>query len=110
MKPVAISDSTGTIPEFSPLAGIISLVAPLEAGGILPAGETLSLEDAFRTYTAWAAESIFEEGDKGTIAEGKLGDFAVLSFDPRSRLPAELLDLTGEATIVGGEVVFDRNG
>jgi len=110
LEPVAISDATGTIPVFSPLAGVASLVAPLDAGGVLPPGETLSLEDALRTYTAWAAESLFEENDKGTIAEGKLGDFAVLSFDPKTRSSAELFDLDVDATILGGDVVFERNG
>jgi predicted amidohydrolase YtcJ len=110
LEPVAISDSTGTIPEFSPLAGIASLVAPLEAGGVLSAGDTLSFEDALRTYTSWAAGSVFEEEDKGTIAQGKLGDFAVLSFDPRTRGAAELFDLEVDATIFGGDVVFEKNG
>ncbi|MGH9391511.1 MAG: amidohydrolase family protein, partial [Vicinamibacteria bacterium] len=53
---------------------------------------------------------VFEEDDKGTLAEGKLGDFAVLSFDPRTRGAAELFDLEVDATILGGDVVFEKNG
>jgi predicted amidohydrolase YtcJ len=58
--------------------------------------------------TIWAARGGFEEEDKGSVAVGKLGDFAVLSDDPCS-LPREaLFDLQVDATIVGGEVVFER--
>jgi predicted amidohydrolase YtcJ len=109
LKPVSISDSTGTIPEFSPLAGIASLVALPQDGGIFPEGKALGFEDALRTYTAWAAESLFEEDDKGSITPGKLGDFAVLSFDPRGRPSGEWFDLKVDATILGGEPVFERS-
>jgi len=61
-----------------------------------------------RMWTVWAAKAGFEERDKGSIAVGKLGDFAVLSGDPH-RLPAgALFDLKVDATIVGGAVVFER--
>lgn len=108
LKPVSISDSTGTIPEFSPLAGIASLGASPQDGGIFPEGSGLGFEDALRTYTAWAAESIFEEEGKGSITKGKLGDFAVLSFDPRGRPSAEWFDPKVDATILGGRPVFGR--
>ncbi len=52
----------------------------------------------------------FEERDKGSIAVGKLGDFTVLSDDPRRVAPEALFDLRAEATIIGGEVVWERPG
>jgi len=57
-----------------------------------------------------ASLRLFEENDKGTIAEGKLGFLAVLSFDPRTSPAAELFDVEVDATILGGDVVFERNG
>ena len=57
--------------------------------------------------TAWAAYSVFEDHEKGTISPGKLGDFAVLSQDPGTLDGPELLDMSVDATILGGEVVFE---
>jgi len=56
--------------------------------------------------TEWAAYGIFEDHEKGTIAPGKLADFAVLSEDPRTLSGAELFDVSVDATILGGEVVY----
>jgi predicted amidohydrolase YtcJ len=108
IEPVATSDSTGTVPEFSALAGIASLMAPSKVGGVLPAGDELSFEEALSTWTLWAARSIFEESDKGTITAGKLGDLAVLTSDPRARSGGELFDVAVHATVLGGDVVFER--
>jgi predicted amidohydrolase YtcJ len=108
IEPVATSDSTGTVPEFSALAGIASLMASPEHGGVLPRGDALTFDEALKTWTLWAARSIFEEQDKGSVTAGKLGDFAVLSADPRERSGEDLFDLAVDATILGGEVVFER--
>jgi predicted amidohydrolase YtcJ len=108
LEPIAVSDATGTTPGFSPLAGIASLVASAQELASPPAETTVSFDDALRTWTLWAARGQHEERDKGSIEPGKLGDFAVLSGDPR-RLPAEkVAELKVDATILGGEVVFER--
>ena len=87
LEPIAISDTTGTTPAFSPLQGIAALVAPAGEGGGARAGESVTFDDALRMWTLWAARGNQEERDKGSIAVGKLGDFVVLSRDPRA-LPA----------------------
>ena len=49
----------------------------------------------------------FEEGDKGTLAKGKLADIAVLSQDIFT-VPADALPATESIlTLVGGKVVRD---
>jgi predicted amidohydrolase YtcJ len=108
LEPVGISDATGTIPVFSPMFGIASITAKPEEGGSSPVGEAPSFDQALRMCTLWAARAQFEEQDKGSIARGKLGDFAVLARDPRSLPAAELFDLKVDATILGGDVVFQR--
>jgi predicted amidohydrolase YtcJ len=105
---IGISDATGTIPTFTPLFGIASISALPEDGGSSPANEAPTWEQALRMCTLWAAQGQFEEQDKGSIAVGKFGDFAVLARDPRGVPAAELFDLKVEATIVGGSVVFER--
>jgi len=106
INPIAVTDATGTIPIFSPLFGIASVVAKPDEGGSASEGGNLSFEDALRMWTIWAARGGFEEQEKGSIAVGKLGDFAVLSADPRGRQGSELFDLKVQATILGGDVVF----
>ncbi len=108
LRPVSISDSTGTIPDFSPLRGLACVAAPLDEGGSSPRGETPSLEEALRMWTIWPAESVFEERDKGTVEIGKLGDFAVLSGSLANMQGGKLFDLEVDATILGGVVVSER--
>ena len=108
LKPVAISDATGTMQQFGPLLGIASIVAPASEGGYAPPGEAPGLEDAFHMWTIWAASAQFEEAEKGSISVGKLGDFAVLNKDPRQLKGGALFDLMVDATILGGRVVFER--
>lgn len=109
IEPIAISDTTGSVPEFSPLDGIASLVASPGEGGATPPGESVTFEEALRMWTLWAARGNSEERDKGSISVGKLGDFAVLSDDPRSRDGAEIFDINVDTTILGGNVVFERS-
>jgi len=108
VMPAACSDATGTVPVFSPLGAIASLVASPEEGGGTPPGEELTFDDALRMHTIWAARSGFEDHDRGSIAIGKFGDLAVLSADHEGMTGGELYDLKVDATILGGEVVFER--
>lgn len=106
--PAACSDATGTIPVFSPLGAIASLVTHERDGGGAPPGEELSFDDALRMHTIWAARSGFEDHDRGSIAVGKFGDLAVLSEDHSNMRGADFYDLQVDATILGGELVFER--
>jgi predicted amidohydrolase YtcJ len=70
-------------------------------------GQRLSVEDALRAYTYGPAHAALEDGDKGTVAPGKLADLVVLGADPR-RTPPRIEDIPVFMTIVGGDVVFRR--
>jgi len=110
LEPIAVTDTTGTVPEASaPLFNIACAMTPKADGGAAPsAEEALSFEDALRMHTLWAAAGGFEDRDKGAITPGKLGDFAVLSADPRGRPGKEVFGIEVDATILGGKVVFER--
>ncbi len=110
LEPIAVTDTTGTVPEASgPLFNIACAMTPKEDGGAAPsAQEALTFEEALRMHTLSAAAGGFEERDKGSIAIGKLGDFAVLSADPRGRPGKEVFGIEVVATILGGEIVFER--
>jgi predicted amidohydrolase YtcJ len=104
LEPLAVSDATGTEPDFSPLGGISSLMAPEGEGGVLPANQVLNFQQALSTYTIWTARALREDAVKGSIAPGKLGDFAVLSADPRRLKGRDLFNVGVQATILGGRV------
>ena len=110
LEPIAVTDTTGTVPEASgPLFNIACAMTPKVDGGAAPsAEESLSFEEALKMHTLSAAYGGFEERDKGSIAAGKLGDFAVLSADPRGRPGKAVFGIEVDATILGGKVVFER--
>jgi hypothetical protein len=77
-------------------------------GDVVGPDQRVGVEDALRLYGPEAAYLEFAEAEKGTLTPGKLGDVVVLSADPREADPAALTDLDVEYTVVGGDVVYDR--
>jgi predicted amidohydrolase YtcJ len=109
IDPVLITDTTGTTPNSSDvLFKIACTVVSVDEGGGAPRGEELGFEEALRLFTIGNARCGYEDRDKGSIAVGKLGDFAVLSGDPKSTAPKDLFSLKVDATVLGGDVVFRR--
>ena len=109
LQPVMVTDTTGTVPGSSaPLRNMATSMLQAKDGGAAPsASEALTFEQALRMNTAWAAYSIFEDHEKGMITPGKLGDLAVLSQDPGTLRGRDLLEMGVDATILGGEIVFE---
>ncbi len=107
IHPILMSDKCGGEPvQPRPLFSIAAACNTMDKRGSAPAGETVDFDDALRMWTLWAAESTHQEEDRGTISVGKLGDFAVLSGNPRHPDPQSLFELKVEATILGGKVVY----
>ena len=78
-------------------------------GGWYPASR-ISVEAAVRHYTHDAAYAAFMEQETGTIAQGKLADFVVLSKDIFVVPPADLLRTRVMLTVVGGREVHRSTG
>jgi len=105
---VSASSDAPVIP-VNPLSGIYAAVTrKAQSGDILSPQETLTPEQALRMYTMGGAYASFEEGSKGSIAEGKLADLVVLSSDPTTAPSEEIKDITVEKTIIGGVVVWEQ--
>ena len=107
---IGSSDTTGSVPDgIAPLFNIACAVTRRTLSGRQYAPEeAITVDEALKLFTRWPAAGTFEERDKGSIAVGKLGDFTVLSDDPRRVAPDALFDLRVEATIIGGDVVWRR--
>ena len=70
--------------------------------------ERLTFAEAFAAFTTGAAASVFAENEGGTLAPGKLASFTVVARDPRALAPAEVAALEVVATVVRGEVVYQK--
>jgi len=100
---VVASGSDCPVENISPLLGIWAAVARksnLE--------ESLTAEEALKTYTVNAAYVSFDEDKRGTIEVGRLADFTVLSDDLSSIPPDRIKDVAVEMTVVDGKVVYAR--
>jgi predicted amidohydrolase YtcJ len=75
------------------------------AGGWYPENR-ITAEAALRHFTRDAAYASFDEGEKGTLAPGKLADFVVLSEDIVGQPPHHILKAQVLATVMGGRETF----
>jgi predicted amidohydrolase YtcJ len=105
------SDLPGTDYHF--FYGLHSAVTRQDRDGQPPGGwrngERLTIEEAIRGWTTWAAHAGFEEPRAGIIAAGRPADITVLDIDPftvAGNDPARLLTGRVLMTVAGGKVVF----
>ncbi|MFD2999488.1 amidohydrolase [Pontibacter toksunensis] len=68
----------------------------------------LSREDALRGMTVWAANSNFEENEKGSIEAGKFADFILVDKDLMTIAPAEMRGVQVLRTYVNGKQVYKK--
>ncbi|MDG1905727.1 MAG: amidohydrolase [Arenicella sp.] len=71
--------------------------------------ESVSIEEAIRAYTNWAAYSAFREKNTGILKTGLWADITVMNIDPfklATTAPAKILDGEILMTIVNGKVVY----
>ncbi|MBW2410404.1 MAG: amidohydrolase [Deltaproteobacteria bacterium] len=78
-------------------------------GEVVGGEQAIPVNEALRLYTINGAYASFEENIKGSIEPGKLADMAVLDRDILSIPAGEIKDMQVEMTIVGGEIVFQRD-
>ena len=79
-----------------------------KAGNLLGQNQALTPAEALAMHTKYAAYVTLEENSKGTLAPGKLADLAVLSHDPLEIATEQIKDIKVLMTLVGGEVVYQR--
>ena len=76
--------------------------------GATPFGtsESVDIRTALRSYTIWAARTMFLEDRIGSIEVGKAADLAVWDRNPYEVPTAAIKDLVCELTFVQGKVVY----
>jgi predicted amidohydrolase YtcJ len=70
--------------------------------------QAVSREQALKMFTLWPATAAFEEKLKGSIEVGKLADLTVLSADIMKIPEMEILKTQCLMTVIGGEIVYER--
>jgi len=97
--------------DYSIFYGLHSAVTRTDKDG-KPAGgwhadQAMTIEEALRGWTTWAAYAGFNEQEAGTIAAGKAAHLTVMDIDPfvtATKDPARLLGGRIVMTIVRGEI------
>ena len=72
--------------------------------------QALSIEEAIRAYTNWAAYSAFREQHTGVLRKGLWADLTVLNIDPfqlAKNSPGEILNGEVLLTMVNGNLVYN---
>ncbi len=94
----------------NPLLGIYAAVTRQDKEGYPEEGwfpgQRMTIEEAVRGFTIWAAYGAFQEDILGSIEVGKLADFTVLDKDILTIPPVELLSTKTLFTIVGGKIRY----
>ncbi len=68
--------------------------------------EAVDIRTALRSYTIWAAHTMFLDDRVGSIEAGKDADLAVWDRDPYTVPTAALRDMKAELTLLKGKAVF----
>jgi predicted amidohydrolase YtcJ len=100
-KMIVASGSDCPVEPINPILGIWAAVARKSYSE-----ESLTLEEALRTYTLNAAYASFDEAKKGTIEAGKFADLTILSDNTFDISPDDVKKIRVEMTIVDGGVVY----
>ena len=101
------SDSFG---ENWPITGIAGCVTRRSSSGNnLCREQAVSVMDAIRAYTVNGAFLEGTEDEKGSLEPGKLADMVVLDKDILTVDPLDIINAKVLMTIVGGEVVYERD-
>jgi predicted amidohydrolase YtcJ len=106
--PMAFSSDRPVV-SGAPLLGIHSAVnQKTRTGQEYAPQEKITPEEALRCYTLNGASAMFEDRVKGSIEVGKLADLVVLAEDPTAVNPEKIKDISVEATMVGGDLGFQK--
>lgn len=97
---------------ISPIALIHMLVnrQPLDTtiNSVANMNQKLSVLDAVKAFTVYAAYAGFEEKTKGTLQKGKYADFVAISEDIFTIDPKKIKDIQILKTVINGKTVFSK--
>lgn len=105
---IAAASSDAPVAPVNALAGMQTMVTRHDIlGRPCNPAEAISLEDAVRAYTVNGAYASFEDGIKGTLQAGMLGDVTIFETDLAKVDARDLANVGVAYTIAGGNVVYE---
>jgi predicted amidohydrolase YtcJ len=93
--------------NVNPFLAIYAAVTRSSDKGVFMPEQAVSVIEALKMWTIWAARSMCEADVKGAIEPGKYADMTVLSDDIFTMPKEGLKDVKVLKTIVGGNVVYE---
>ncbi len=110
---IIVGGSDAPVELVNPYHGFYAAVTRQSRDGLPEggwyAGEAMTREEALKTFTIWTAYGQFEENLKGSLAIGKLADFVVIDRDYMKCPANEIKDIQALTTVLGGEVVYQKD-
>jgi len=98
------------VESVNPLYGIYSAVSRQDHQGMPENGwhpeQKMTIEEAIKGFTIWAAYGAWQEDVLGSIEVGKMADITILDKDLLTIEPEDILTTKVLATIVGGDVKY----
>lgn len=105
--PVCIGSDTPTTPWYQPQATLRAAMArQTQSQVVVGPRHIMTMSEALKAHTYWAAYAGHEEDVKGTIEVGKYADLVVWRQDPFAMYPRDLMSLRADLTLVGGTTVY----
>jgi predicted amidohydrolase YtcJ len=106
---IAAASTDAPVVSTSATIGLQTMMTRRDASGepVWPQ-EAISLTDALRAYTVNGAYASFEEGIKGRLRPGMLGDVTIFETDLETVAPEDIGQVQIDATILDGHVVYER--
>ena len=103
-----------SVEPLDPLEGLYAAVTRKDRAGEPGDGwfpdQKLSMEEAIELYTLGSAYAQFMENRKGMLRKGYLADMVIFNNDLMTTPPEQIMKSKADYTIVGGKVVFQREG
>src|SRR5699024_6354444 len=97
------------VTPISPLFSVWAAVNRLTSEGkVLGEEQKVDVLTALKMMTIYGAEMNGTESENGSIEVGKLADFAILDSDPTQIAPLKIKDITVQATVIDGELVYEK--
>lgn len=108
---VKVSLATDNVPVsmFYPIWQAVTRSSRYSNTPIAPA-QALTRQEALRCATEHGAWISFDEHKRGRVEEGMLADLTLLDKDPLDCSDDELKDIRADITILGGKLVYQREG
>jgi hypothetical protein len=110
---IIIGGSDAPVELVNPYHGLYAAVTRADRAGQPEGGwyigEAMTREEALKAFTIWTAYGQFEEDLKGSLEIGKLADFVVIDRDCMKCPANEIKDIQALTTVLGGEVVYQKD-